>query len=754
VLADERYFHHQVLEYFAAKRGAGVDAGDARVKKAGWQYARHGSIKNYNTKYLESEFEVLAQGYERLKRKQVQDELGKHADIMGELVAQAKAENKSAFKQILATDPALKTQYENLDAAEKAAFRKQALGRNFKTWRHMMRERAPRAGSTGWAEWIPRPGTAWYMTNSINDQILGAVLARNRQLAEGDVRQVLARGADVRWVVPAELAEVMDGEDFAKAARDNVVSSIAESTMNLWKRWILINPLRVIKYNLNNLSGDLDIVLAYDPRILRHAGRAARDLWRYHYDKEMTPALKAELKAAFEHGIAGGITAHDIPDVGKLADFRQLERALGAKDNVAIDLIQRFWHGSKNFTQWRENVLRLAAWRYFKDRVAAGERVYGASLPSKVDAIQDSEVDRKAGLLARELIGDYGGLSKGGRWLRRKLIPFFSWQEINAPRYWRMMRNIAVEGEAPGRHAALLGAVAGKKAAFLGAKAFMLYGAVALWNAMMFPDEEEELGEEGRRQMHLILGRRSDGSIMTLRLQGALSDALSWFNLHDFPEDMRDLATGKKTVYQWLAEGAREPVNKMIQGIRPDVKGGAELISGKTVYPDFTRPRPIRDRGEYVARMLSLEGFYRRAVGRPMKGGDVAGQVWDDILRTFSYSASPGETAYYGARELVGKFLEARNIERPFNEPTEKGNALYWYKTAIKYGDAEAAERYLKKYKELGGTTKGLKISIERAHPLAALPKKYRTKFLNELSEEDRETVKRAGKWYKETFKR
>jgi TPR repeat protein len=132
----------------------------------------------------------------------------------------------------------------------------------------------------------------------------------------------------------------------------------------------------------------------------------------------------------------------------------------------------------------------------------------------------------------------------------------------------------------------------------------------------------------------------------------------------------------------------------------------------------------------------------------------VAGQVWEDVLRTFSYSANPGETAYYGAREMVGRFLEDRNIERPFHEPTDRSNALYWYKTAIKYGDAKAAERYLNKYKDLGGTMKGLKISVDRAHPLAALPNKYRTKFLNELSQEDRETVKRASRWYKETFKR
>jgi hypothetical protein len=57
-------------------------------------------------------------------------------------------------------------------------------------------------------------------------------------------------------------------------------------------------------------------------------------------------------------------------------------------------------------------------------------------------------------------------------------------------------------------------------------KANLLFGAVMLWNMLMFPDEEDELGDAGRRQLHIILGRRDDGTTITLRFQGALSDAL------------------------------------------------------------------------------------------------------------------------------------------------------------------------------------------------------------------------------------
>ena len=52
-------------------------------------------------------------------------------------------------------------------------------------------------------------------------------------------------------------------------------------------------------------------------------------------------------------------------------------------------------------------------------------------------------------------------------------------------------------------------------------KANLLMGAVMLWNMLAHRDEWEELGEAKRRQMHLIFGRREDGTIQTIRFQGA-----------------------------------------------------------------------------------------------------------------------------------------------------------------------------------------------------------------------------------------
>jgi hypothetical protein len=590
------------------------------------------------------------------------------------------------------------------------------------------------------------------MTNSVNDKILAQVIEGNRELAATDVRNALSRGVDVQWVVPAELAEVLDGTEFMNAVTENVISRVAEKSLNWWKRWILINPARIFKYNLNNLSGDLDIVLSYDPKILKFAKDAIKDTWAFHYNKPMSEAKKRHLDLALRNGAMGsGMTVHDIPDIGDTPQLRKLTQALQGDNDNALKYIERFWQGSKNFTTWRENVLRLAAYNYFLARVRNGDRVYGASDAAKVDATTD--IHRKAALLARELIGDYGGLSKGGQFLRRKMIPFYSWLEINAPRYYRMFKNLAVEGASARGRQARTGAVLGKKALFLTAKMSMLYAAAQLFNHIFWPDEEEELGDIGRRQLHLILGRRADGSIIMVRFQGALSDALSWFNLHDFPEDIKELATGKKSIYQWVGEAPLETVNKLVQGVRPDIKIPMELATGRQLFPEFWRPRPIRDKWEHVSRLFSAEHLYRRVAGKPIRGDSVAGRVLNDLANVFSYTADPGETAYHETRTLIRDFLKTENIERPLTDPTTRANALYYYKQAIKFGDTPAAEKYLNKYKELGGKMKYLQVSIKRAHPTANLPARFRSKFFNRLSEKDRKTIKRATAWYKSTYK-
>ena len=86
--------------------------------------------------------------------------------------------------------------------------------------------------------------------------------------------------------------------------------------------------------------------------------------------------------------------------------------------------------------------------------------------------------------------------------------------------------------------------------------------------------------------------------------------------------------------------------------------------------------------------------------------------------------------------------------------PTDRGNALYYHEQALRFGDLEAAEKYLRQYAELGGTRKGLKASIRLAEPTARVPKKLRRRFMFSLSPSERQTLKAAQRWYKSVYQR
>ena len=603
--------------------------------------------------------------------------------------------------------------------------------------------------------WKPAPGSTWYRAWTMTDRLVSAVQEGTGVIGPEHAekfRQILARGKDVEWIIPAGVAKTLDGFDIV--LEDHKLSKASRAIMNGWKKWILINPFRVIKYNVNNMSGDFDIAFAYSPKIISHyLPKATQDLWRDFKGKrgKISDELRRELDRAFTLGVLGsGWSVQEVTDVGNQLSFdKHMEALQGSRPN----LIKRTWRSLAGYTTYRENLLRLAAYRYFLDRLKNGEKnIYAASNKKEVDGIKDME--EKAAKLSRELIGDYGNITHSGQWLRRHVIPFYAWMEVNAPRYVRLMRNLPHEGGtgAAGRTALALGAKVGWKGSMLALKASALYGTVMLWNSTFFSDEEDELGEEQRRQLHLILGRRDDGSIISLRIQGALSDALSWFGGEDLPSDISDVITGKVPISEKAKEAALAAPIKIINGIRPDVKAFSEVLGGRSFYPDPFNPRPIRDKIEHISRIFSLNGIYGYLAGKPKRGDTWSAQLMNDILALGTYTSDPGESAYYDTLAHVYDFLEENGRERSSGVPTNRGNALYYYKQALKYGDLKAAEKYLKKYYELGGMDTGITQSIKRAHPLAPLPADWKSQFMRTLTPDELQRYELALRWYQNTY--
>jgi hypothetical protein len=800
VLEREDYFHRQILQYVQMERAfPGATGVDVRAKKKGFERKREGSSLDYNTEYLEAEFKVISDAIAQINTVETLIRIDKAYNIQKTLKQAARKANEKKlyelwaaagndpllddplrpFKQRLAmafgelrdlaareelpvgvryrnllddladgamvSDPLLWDMLQELlEIGEEGAraagvifktirqrhdFIKRSLGPEFKTWHDLVPE--------GYTVWQPEPGNAFYWTNSISDKILDEVLSGERKMTPAETNRVLAVGGrKPEWVIPEGIALTLS--DFKQSRQESWIEQASASLLGKWKQWILLNPFSVTKYNLNNLSGDADIVNAYNPRIFKQVPKAAKDLARFH---RRDKAADVEFLELVRRGVLGsGFAGEEVPNVRLNEVFDQL---FGRKPQIH----KKYWRTVRGFTQWREDVLRLAAYRHFLGELQAGRRnIFGASNPEKVNQVKD--IRDRAALLARELIGDYGNISEAGRWIRRHMIPFWSWMEINAPRYYKMFRNTQFEGneEAAGRMARAAGWTLGKRVSALALRALILVGMVSLWNRIMFPNEDRQMNRQ-KQPLRLILGRDDDGNIRSIRVQGALSDATGWFGFDNPIRDVEALATGERAPVDQLAELYKAPVNRVVNGALPVQKSVLESLVGMKTFPDMWNPRPVRDSAEHLAGSIGMQRLYRVLAGKPNRG------VWKELTDVMAYTNDTGELAYYTARGMAGEWLDKhRPGETSRTIPSERANALHYHRLAVRYNDMKKADEYLTKYFDLGGTPVGLYQSIARARPLEMLRGDEKDPFLESLSDEERAIVQQAEEWYDATY--
>jgi hypothetical protein len=741
LLEDDRYFHHQVLEYLNMEDAGftvSLEKPGSRITKQGWQKARTGSAKDYNTKYLDAEFEVLSQARQQLEAQKLLNKIRVENDkgtAARKLRTELNDERKIKGKPELSLEKTLKESEE----------------------------------FEGYVVWEPDPGGVWYQTYTVADKVAKLILEEGGAEVTA-VRKAFVQGRKEKWIIPKELAETLN-----KPVKDmNEAFPVAWSRKGIraWKVWTLLNPFRILRYNLNNMSGDVDIAVAYAPKIMLGMKKSAQDL--YADKKNPGNENAAELNHSRKMGIIdSGFAVTEVDDFSKMYE--------GLFDPKPSNSLEKLTHLGKripkSFREWttyRENIVRLAAWRYFKKRIADNPdiKLYAASKQTEIDQIRDSEgkdasrdeeglteADHQiVAKLARELIGDYGNISHAGQAIRTHLMPFYSWMEINAPRYIRLVANTKAEGT---DIKAQLAKVAAKQVAFkglgLGARMMAFSALVTAYNAAFFSDEEEKLSEFERQQLHVHLGTW-DGEIATLRFQGAFSDFLSWASLHDVGSDIVDIAKDKKSGTDQLVEMIKAPALKIAAGISPLIKVPMEMWSGESSWPDFFNPRPIRDRFEHIANAFSLGTVYKLLAGKPNKGK----AEWFKLLVS---STDPGESAYYKNWSQVRKWREKLGKDDiGGHKPSTKANALYYYKQAMKYQDLEAAWKYYVQYINLSGgvdkdgnipkkTLTNIKRSITRANPRSRIPAGTWDDFQKTFTPGQRKTWNEGIEWYENTYK-
>ena len=680
--------------------------------------------------------------------------------------------------------------------AEREQHVKETLGKAYQTWRDVAQDMA------GMTTWQPEEGLQLVPGWAATDQAIGTAL-RKAGLDEATVAEALPEKAPVggalkrglivmgqkpQWLINEDLAKQLNSmrrvEDLTAMGRT------METWGRRWKLWMLHQPFRVVKYQLNNLVGDLDIALT-QPGIMREVfkGRmqVARDLWAFTHGKTLDPKVEAQMKRAMESGILdSGVSAAELPDVDKLPALRALFGKQGWDMSWAgiPEAAKRYFGSAQRFGQWREAIMRVSAARAMYRQVSPEHRRYAASRKDELDQLYDrwqalsdqidaigrrssptagddgkvAEAEREiadlhatiAAKLARELIGDYGNLSHAGQWARRFLIPFWSWSEINAPRYVRLIRNARYEGGGGGARAAGAAAAMG---AGLGVRMVALSAVVFAWNAMMkavlsIRDDEDPNKDADLSKLVIILWRDEDGKIRGIRVAGALADALGWLDLDNSLQHAKALRDGFRegnTVragMETVGDILQAPVNKLAQGLTPVIKVPGEQVFRKTMFPDMFKPRPLGDRYGHLAEAMGVGSLYRAATDRTGWGSAFAGAM--------IVTHDPGSASAYRVRDDAEAWAQrnGKTIKSGGGTPKDQTNMLREAKSAFMRGEVERADRWLWKYYDLGGKPSFLGASKAAAHPLSILKKEDWDAYLEQLSPEKRaEFTKALGRW-------
>ena len=458
------------------------------------------------------------------------------------------------------------------------------------------------------------------------------------------------------------------------------------------------------------------------------------------YNNEISDSLAESL----ERGVVqSSLVMQEISDMGPLAhdSFRPTTIKGPLKYGSA------YFKHVQNFARLRENAFRHAAYLHYLGEFAQGKSLeeigYGASPPWMIHGITDPK--DKAGRMARDLLGDYGSIPYRAKWARKRVIPFVSWIASNTVRYSNLFRNAYLTGrDVSATKGVAMGAYAG---AGLMARMFIVYGAVNLWNNLLFDDEEDSLGTEERLRLHLNLGRWG-GEVVTLRFQGALSDFLGWFGMEDAGAVLSEVQKGRASVTDVVGEIVKAPVNKLAQGVTPLYKLPLEMLLGEQFFPDVFNPRSIRDRARHASRTFSLD--YPTAQIKKMMGQPAPTRSpLKTIAGALVYMRDPGQIAYDNIRGKAFGFIAKETGSSAGGRFGGRSEALYNYRLARRKGDARSEALAMKQLEGYGAAGRSLSSSLKRAAPLGMFPNKsLRYQFMDTLSPKEHDQLRRATQWY------
>jgi len=557
------------------------------------------------------------------------------------------------------------------------------------------------------------------------------------------------------YYLPEKLADTLETamDNQAKTPLGKLMSTIQKG----WKAYQLLAPHRFIKYNLRNLTGDAEAIFVGNPKVFMHVPEAIRDLYQW---RKSGQAPTGDLKIFFDlGGIQSTFQAQDIYEAVNTPEFREQMGKSSFSANP-ISWVNRYFEAARTGSDLREWTLRYAAFKRYKKEMNQNNGLpfsYDASYPEEIQAIQD--VDERAFTMANDLLGAYDRISQGGEWLRRYLIPFWSFQEVNFTRSKTMFRNALYNDDIKmhiGRKLGAKGGIIALKLGALGLKFMFASALMQVWNESFFEDEEDRLPEEMRSRSHIILGKwgGEDTQVLYFPRIGVAGDLLEWGGIETLPSDVRDIAKimyGEKTweqqrkdiykifgKYDYGKENLKRIINKVAQSAGPAIKIPTEAVLGEKMFPSIYNRQPITDYGKWIADQVGpwATTMYNKATGRPMK------PVWlkQSVLKNFAYSDDKDRLGWLAVQQEIARYQEENKLDTKGFMVTEAGTALYNMGLGWRYGDAEAFSKYLAEYVLLSSEQlkdvsfdRMIRAQWEKLAPGASLNETHRQLFFAKL---------------------
>ena len=615
--------------------------------------------------------------------------------------------------------------------SQKKAWVKETLANEYQTWETLAQDM-----SDTHSIHQPRRGNYFYTKTTIdedafnkafNDMIVGLVAGENGVDTTADMKKLFEQYSETvrlmgaayeQWVIPNEIETTMN--KVANPNQASVVSQLSRTILSAWKGWATsVNPLRTVKFGLRNLFGDLDTVIAGNPKIVGYSKRAVEEIFQAMKNKKYSPEFMEWVERG---GYSSLIFANEMDTEMQDKLFSHLKDKEGLNIfKIPAKLFEGYYSGVETAHNFREAILRYSAYLYFKNEIVKNGGKVKDNVASNRYIIQGLQsVEDKAYQLSKDLLGAYDEVNAMGQAVRRHVIPFYSFTETNLKRYYRLFENIITSDDnIP------------KKAGKLMLKALMVNALTLLmvaWNKLVMKDEDDELPPSVRNVPHITLGKIGD-EVYAFRQLGSFSELLEWVGFED---------------YKWTEEDKTAALDKAVGMITPVIKTPVELLTGLNFYPSITQPRAIRDKVEHLFSTLGVDDVYRAVVGKPTKG------VTDIAKGAVTYSYDYKESAYYEILDIKREYQG--DTDNTIYGQTPKSNALYYMKTAIRYKDKKAALKYLDEYFENGGTAKGISQSIEMLNPMYGYTGKDTIakgqEFVNSLSDDEKDKLKIAIDYY------